>query len=468
MSIVADNFNLLLEAIKNNNKTVIDKILSLDENNDYLNRKDYGGNDILKSALLYSAKLDVVEKLVVAGASPSLSNSGMLIHTAIDNDINLGIIKYLIENGMSLDVKDNYGNRAIFKAITKKDISLLHLLLELGVGLNFKSVVGSNALSMLFKLPEKVCIEMMKLLLSHGATPDVKDEYGVHVISAAARHSNPDIIKLLINYNPNPNVKDNYGVDVVNLVVKSSYFKVATKIGIIKGLHGIGANLDQKDSYGEASIFAAIKQQQYDVVSCLLSLGANPNMSDVYGNSILLKLITSDVGLSKHKELINLSIQSGANPNAKDSYGEPSLAVAIKRKDIHSVRKLLEYGADANAKNIYGNPLIFQVLDNKEMFKEFLKHNISLSAKNSYGESLLSKIKTLSKEMQALYESPKNNTTTSNFQLEQPLVKKKVKSKIKLEKEVIDSIEIEKVVDYKEKFKNHLKPSLNTPFKNKK
>ncbi|EAY13486.1 hypothetical protein TVAG_206540 [Trichomonas vaginalis G3] len=48
--------------------------------------------------------------------------------------------------------------------------------------------------------PRKNCIELAKLLLSHGAKVNIKDDHGETALNKASRYNNDEIVRLIISY----------------------------------------------------------------------------------------------------------------------------------------------------------------------------------------------------------------------------------------------------------------------------
>lgn len=82
----------------------------------------------------------------------------------------------------------------------------------------------------------------------------------------------------------------------------------------------------------------------------LLKEGANPNVQDSLGMSLLSKAINL-----QNKEMARLLLKYGANPNLQDYDGWTPLFWAAVREDMSTIAILAEYGADPTLKDVKGN-----------------------------------------------------------------------------------------------------------------
>lgn len=110
------------------------------------------------------------------------------------------------------------------------------------------------------------------------------------------------------------------------------------------------------NEFGETLLMWACRNSQKELVEFLLSKGANLDIKDSDGETVL--------AYSESKpEILKLLVAGGLNPNSKDSDGTPILIKYINIGDTDLVRLLLEKGA-----NIKYNPeeLLLPALDRDE------------------------------------------------------------------------------------------------------
>lgn len=190
---------------------------------------------------------------------------------------------------------------------------------------------------------------MMRLLLEHGANPDIGIKEAAaysqmdmvelmlgsgadptHALPDAARHGNADMVKLLLAHGADP----------------ASGIEEAVRGGradIVALLRETGAPLHR-----EKLLPLAVQGGNLFIVKTLLEHGAVPGGYELrcaaqYGHADILKL------------LLPLT-RSGIN--AANWQGWTPLRLALKRGDSECVRLLLEYGADADETDSRGRTLL--------------------------------------------------------------------------------------------------------------
>jgi len=99
------------------------------------------------------------------------------------------------------------------------------------------------------------------------------------------------------------------------------------------------------------SLHWATENGHIEIVSLLVSNGANVNVQDCY-NGTPLHIIALGFGTI---EIAQLLISRGADVNAKNKNGNTPLHNAVQNRTVEVVRLLVSKGADVNAKNKNGN-----------------------------------------------------------------------------------------------------------------
>ena len=131
---------------------------------------------------------------------------------------------------------------------------------------------------------------------------------------------------------------------------------------------GFVKNLFGKKTSSNDSLITAAGKGDLQTAKKFLSFGADPNMTDIGGNSPLHEAAISAAyaGSSKLSEIIDLLLKAGSNPNLQNNFGETPLLVAAqtyisshknekKERDMEVFKLLLKNGADPSIKNHAGS-----------------------------------------------------------------------------------------------------------------
>ncbi|RYO98916.1 hypothetical protein DL764_006949 [Monosporascus ibericus] len=116
---------------------------------------------------------------------------------------------------------------------------------------------------------------------------------------------------------------------------------------ILGCLRKAGADIDMRDTNGETLLHKHIASADVPMVRFILSLGADPNLTDDSGRSPLHAAV-ADGDLEVAPEMVKRLRKKGANINAQNSLGQTPLHVAILRGRADVVHTLCQSGADLN------------------------------------------------------------------------------------------------------------------------
>jgi ankyrin repeat protein len=135
-----------------------------------------------KDALKWSIKNDLpeyfkkaIEKNIENGADINNILSDNLIINAHNN--NIGIVKYLIENGVDINIKGKFtGKTALMFAAQIGSLNMVKYLVEHGADINLQDLNGDTALKIAAYYDK---FEIIKYLVEHGANINTPDNTGI-------------------------------------------------------------------------------------------------------------------------------------------------------------------------------------------------------------------------------------------------------------------------------------------------
>jgi ankyrin repeat protein len=166
---------------------------------------------------------------------------------------------------------------------------------------------------------------------------------------------------------------------------QNAFFEIVRSgdVGLIEHiLNTINININSQNNRGETPLYQAVQINNLETVELLLIRGADPNMSDYYGETPLHLAIQNirEWEQDDHK-IILLLLSRGADVNTHDNQGITPLVHAIQRNDIKTVVLLLSKGADVNKPDDYGvTPLQIAYTTGNTNIIAILEHWSALSA----------------------------------------------------------------------------------------
>ena len=129
---------------------------------------------------------------------------------------------------------------------------------------------------------------------------------------------------------------------------------------LVKLLLEAGADPNVHNPYGTTVLERAVANCDTALVKLLLDAGADPNVHNPYGTTVLERAVANC-----DTTLVKLLLDAGADPNLPDNpYGTTVLEKAVSDCNTELVRMLLEAGADPNVHNPYGTTVLEKAVAN--------------------------------------------------------------------------------------------------------
>jgi ankyrin repeat protein len=207
--------------------------------------------------------------------------------------------------------------------------------------------------------------EMVSRLIELGSNVKARDRYGETALHFAANRQgkgttepNIEIVKLLLNHGADINAVTNDGESVLYLAIMEFRNPIA------KYLLDQGALVNPRRPKSKIPLALAVHWGHDDVITLLFERGAKVNLIDREGNSSLLKACENVS--SAHASTVMLLLQHGANIEQQDSDGNtPLMRASAQKLDPEIVHVLLEAGAKVNHLNKNGeDALLFSIKEN--------------------------------------------------------------------------------------------------------
>jgi ankyrin repeat protein len=148
-------------------------------------------------------------------------------------------------------------------------------------------------------------------------------------------------------------------------------------------------DIDAKFSNGQTPLLLAISNNQYDIVSLLLSKGANLRLTNNKDENPLIYVCK----YSHFHDIMELLLKNNANFNKRDSNGRTAVMYAINTSNLKKLRLLLNHNYISN--NVILKLILFgkhRVGTNRKQLRQIIlnegkKYQVSLTDKN--GENAL-------------------------------------------------------------------------------
>jgi uncharacterized protein len=165
----------------------------------------------------------------------------------------------------------------------------------------------------------------------------------------------------------------------IDYLILSCFFVTAALNGwvdVIKYLIFVGADINRMyvGSYNESPLHVACINSHIDAVDALLNAGANPSVTDCYGNSPLCEVAFwyEDEVEEASLAIINRLVMHGANIDFRSESGSGNTPlmrmIEYSPKFLRGIELLVAYGCDVNTINELGKtPLSVAIQYNRDI-----------------------------------------------------------------------------------------------------
>ena len=334
--------------------------------NGIINKKDNTDKNALDYTLEKpdSAKhMETAEQLILAGAfsenpifqymGPAVRsanynirrNDGLApIHFAVIDDY-AGLITFLLNKNIDLDVKSISGATALHEAVRNGNISVISMLLDRGADPNARDAKGNTPLHT--GIPSEVHRDVVIMLLEKGADPNARDSHG----------DTPLHIAVILN----------------------------RSVNVIQAILNGGADVHIRNIEGKTPLYIAVQEKRAVLIPALLSYGSEIFAADNAG------VTPFDIGIRTNDNTFNLLVTAGTVAQ-RDSAGNTMLHAAVNnRGNPEQISRILDQKAPLDARNRSGDTALhFAVRSNQKENGEFLiSRGANIFALNGTGSSPL-------------------------------------------------------------------------------
>ena len=264
-----------------------------------------------------------------------------LLSLALENEVELEILKALVDNGCDVNFIDRSEGNLIHQIVKKytraydKNLAYLQMLLEQGVDIHAANVGGKTPLHLAVEFHKN---EYIKWLLENGADPNNTDKKGItpffFAVGEAVDHDKYVLLRQFAT--PQFDIVNNDGETLFYEAIRMMSSINDTNLNLIKMLLEDGADLYQTSKYYQHEVTAvdAIAEKPADILKIVLDSGQlDIDWKDDAGNTILHKVCAHDSNHEEHKaketyRKVKLLLAAGADVKAINSNEETAMMLA--------------------------------------------------------------------------------------------------------------------------------------------
>lgn len=200
-------------------------------------------------------------------------------------------------------------------------------------------------------------IEVVATLINKGAKLDITDSDGRSVLYVPIKYGYTEIINLLLHFNKTVigvsliDIKDKQGNTPLNYAIKYK------NIDIVKLLLNNNANPDITNIKGDSSVHMAVYSKDVQIIS---ALSGDLNIQNLAGETPLH--IACNLKIFK---IIEYLVKNNTELDLQDyENGFTALHYSVNLDDVNTVKMLLSHNANPNIQDVTGNTAIHYALSN--------------------------------------------------------------------------------------------------------
>lgn len=280
------------------------------------------------------------------------------------------LIKFLIEQGADIHtIFEGNCNLLPFAILCQSDISFLQDLIDRGIDVNKIDDNGGTALgvavsgAILNPQSFNYYLEVAKLLLRHGANPNVPlketNQTALWLSLGKEPNKSEPMTSLLLEAGADPNIQDSkFKYTALHCAVHQG-----APLSIIEQFLQHGANPNIQDSkFKHTALHCAIqKKASLNIIEQLLQHGADPKIQCQH--PFQANALHFAVFMAADPVVIQALLKTGIDPNLSTDNGWAALefAIAAAKKNLstknilETAKLLIQYGADTkSSRSVYG------------------------------------------------------------------------------------------------------------------
>jgi ankyrin repeat protein len=380
----------------------------LDEASDRLHAGDRRSNQPIHWAVM-TRQLDMIDELLARGADINarrqdgarpiqLTNGDYTYRGWRDVPADTvatpdDVYKHLVARGAYVDIgmAAVKGDLARVQALLAEDPSLANRVADygsyyLGCGAPIKNAAAMGH------------IDIVKLLLAHGADPNLPEE-GIaprgHALYSAVANGHFDVAKLLLEHGAHPNVQVESSADTVSRAIMNRDKRMIALLASYGATWEMGPRLDDALTYQDivaTNIARSVKvlAQYGDVDTAAALFATNPALADdpealqrAAGNGdeafvrLMLRYqpeLATRVTVRRPRELATLLFEHGMDANRPNWLHITPLHQFAEHGDVESAALFLDHGADLHARDeeFRSTPLAWAARCGQPRMVEFL------------------------------------------------------------------------------------------------
>lgn len=303
-------------------------------------------------------------------------------------------IKDKINKGFDVNAKRSVdGYTLLHYAAELGNADLTKFLLSKGANANDTMIRGNTPLSTAIGFDKT---EIIKILLEAGVDPNYQLEEvdykrsHFHYYMIKTRKFDPTIFNLFLSKGANLEITDSFTETPLITAASIDFKYIQHAIHLMNA----GANMNAQTKFGKTPLMVSVFVRHFALVEEFIKRGANIELEDSYGNTVLLAMINMGNKGSDETDkpkLFQILLQAGANPNHQNKEGDTALHLSVIGHSFEILEILTKQNVDPNLRNRKSVTALGQAIinENWRATKILLTIEKNINGLDKYGSTML-------------------------------------------------------------------------------
>ena len=326
-----------------------------------------------------NGNIDVTKELLNAGADHKILDGfgDTWIHRAIDGGHRQELIQTMIDHGAGVNAINKHNETAFMKACKTGNVDAIKLLLSVGANPNIKNDDGQTWIH--HTVIGNWSREVLQVVIAHGGDVNAATKDNITALVLTTRTGNVDTINVLLAAGADPNISDADGYTCLHDAVD-----VRCNKETLQAIIDHGANIHAANKKSVTPLMQALQTGNINAINVLLNAEADLNIIDKDGDTCLHRAVRARCS----KEILQSVIHCGANVNATNKSSVTALRLSCQTGNKDAISELQKAEADPNISDADGYTCLHDAVDvrfNKETLQAIIDHGANINAANKEG-----------------------------------------------------------------------------------
>jgi len=297
----------------------------------------------------------------------------------------LEVVSLLLESGVDVNSPGLDSKRALHLAARSANLPLTKLLLGKGADIYSQGFHGDHPIHAASRCSDSTSLDVVGLLLEHGASVHDPNTYSVRPLQLATRHGNLSLARLLLENGADVNCHWSRCPCPDYPIHYASRLSNETSIGMVSLLMDYGAPVNDPNRYFEGPLHLAGQSGNLPLTKLLLERRADVNIKSIAGDQPLHATLRRSHTLTL--EVASLLLEYGAAVDCPNKELERPLHLAVRMPQLRVAKLLLQKGADVNSRSRGSDQPIHMACRNRslDMVEILLDYGANVNGKTIGG-----------------------------------------------------------------------------------